>query len=93
MKEAFTLEPKINELSDELEMGTDQSIEELIQDFFVVDKDSDPEHNIYKGKCLDCGSEFSVNVLRGIKGDFKKHLDQVTEEVLRSKKCHTCRNK
>ena len=85
MKETLT-----NEV-DNLE--TKQAIEELVGDFFVIDKESDPDHDIYKGKCSACGNEFSVHVTKGFNGKFGKELDQITEEILQSKKCVHCRDK
>jgi len=62
-------------------------LQELVGDFFVLDSKSDPNHNIYTGKCSECGEEFSVHVSK----ELDKELDKITEEILRTKKCYNCR--
>ncbi|MBT7553301.1 hypothetical protein HN670_02430 [bacterium] len=68
-------------------------IKDLLDGGFVLDSESDVEHDVYTGKCLVCAKEFSIHVAKGFKGTDKKNLDQVTQKILESKKCQLCREK
>jgi hypothetical protein len=81
----------ISELLDVEEKS--EEIKSLVGDHFILDSGSDLEHDIYTGKCLGCGKEFSVHVAKGFKGSEKKNLDQITKDVLESKRCQLCREK
>lgn len=68
-------------------------IKDLLGDAFILDSESDTEHDVYTGRCLGCDKEFSIHVAKGFKGADKKNLDKITQEILGSKKCQLCREK
>jgi hypothetical protein len=40
------------------------SVDGLIGGDFILDSKSDLEHDVYTGKCVGCGGEFSVSILK-----------------------------